>query len=85
MIQIHKERIILFVTYNIDEAVILGDMIVVLSPKFVGIKKECTVNLPLDHPIVNSNARSTTEESRELYIDDETGEDNKIGTTKVFY
>ena len=85
MIQIHKERIILFVTYNIDEAVVLGDMIVVLSAKFVAIKKECTVNLPLDHPIVNSNTRSTTEESRELYFDDETGEDNKIGTTKVFY
>lgn len=65
--------------------VVLGDMIVVLSPKFVGIKKECTVNLPQDHPIVNSNTRSTTEESRGLYFDDETGEDNKIETTKVFY
>ncbi|MFZ0514708.1 MAG: hypothetical protein WAM14_24100 [Candidatus Nitrosopolaris sp.] len=46
-----------------------------MSPKLAGIKKECTVDLPrpLDHPIVNSNTRSITEESTKLYFDDETG------------
>lgn len=52
-------------------------VIVVLPPKLVDIKKEFTA--------VKSNARSSTEEYKELHFDDETGEDNKIGTTKVFY
>jgi ABC-type nitrate/sulfonate/bicarbonate transport system ATPase subunit len=87
IIQIHKERIILFVTYNIDEAAVLGNMIVVLSPKFVGIRKECTVSLPRpsDHPIVDSNTRSTREESGELYFDHKTVEDGKIEITKIFH
>ena len=69
-------RINLFVRHYIDE-VVLRDMIVILPPKLVDIKKECT--------IVNSNTRSSAEDNKELYFDEETGEDNKIGTTKVFY
>jgi len=70
-------RINLFVRHYIHE-VVLRDMIVILPPKLVDIKKECT--------IVNSNTRSSAEEdNQELYFDEETGEDNKIGTTKVFY
>jgi len=80
------QGIILFVTYNIDEAVVLGHMIGILFTKFVGKRKEC-VNLlrTSDHPIMISKTRSTIQESRELYFDDEIGEDSKIGITKVFH
>ena len=76
----------MFVTYNVDEAVVLGDMMGTLSTKFVGMRKEC-VNLlrSSDHSIMTSKTRSTTQESGELYFDDETGEDSKIGITKVFH
>jgi hypothetical protein len=62
----------------------LGGVIVVLSPKLAGINRERAVGLPRppDHPIV---AMAVTEESKELYFDDERGEDNKIAATKVFH
>jgi ABC-type nitrate/sulfonate/bicarbonate transport system ATPase subunit len=86
-IQIHQDRTILFLTHNINDAMVLGCMLVVLSPKLAGIKRGCTVGLPRprDHPIVDSNATAITEESEELYFDDETGEDSKIAATKVFH
>ena len=84
-IQIHQDRTVLFLTYNINDAMVLGGMIVVLSPKLAGMKRECTVGLPRspDRHIVNSNTMAITE-SKELYFDDETGED-KIAATKVFH
>ena len=86
-IQIYQDRTIWFLTHKINDAMVLGGVIVVLSPKLAGIKRECTVGLPRppDHPIVDSNAMAVTEESKELYFDDETGEDNKIAATKVFH
>jgi NitT/TauT family transport system ATP-binding protein len=86
-IQIHQDRTILFLTHNINDVMVLGGMIVVLSPKLAGIKRVCTLGLPRppDHPIVDSNAMAITEQSKELYFDDETGEDNKIAATKVFH
>jgi ABC-type nitrate/sulfonate/bicarbonate transport system ATPase subunit len=80
------QGIILFVTYSVDEAVVLGDMMDTLTTKFVGMRKEC-VNLlrSSDYSIVTSKTRLTTQESRELYFDDEIGEDGKIGITKVFH
>jgi ABC-type nitrate/sulfonate/bicarbonate transport system ATPase subunit len=86
-IQIHQDRTIWFLTHKINDAMVLGGVIVVLSPKLAGIKRECNVGLPRppDHPIVDSNAMAVTEESKELYFDDETGEDNKIAATKVFH
>ena len=86
-IQIHQVRTIWFLTHKINDAMVLGGVIVVLSPKLAGINRECTVGLPRppDHPIVDSNAMAVTEESNELYFDDETGEDNKIAATKVFH
>jgi NitT/TauT family transport system ATP-binding protein len=86
-IQIHQDRRIWFLTHKINDAMVLGGVIVVLSPKLAGIKRECTVGLPRppDHPIVDSNPMAVTEESKELYFDDETGEDNKIAATKVFH
>ncbi len=86
-IQIHQDRTIWFLTHKINDAMVLGGVIVVLSPKLAGIKRECTVGLPRppDHPIVDSNAMAVTEKSKELYFDAETGEDNKIAATKVFH
>jgi NitT/TauT family transport system ATP-binding protein len=86
-IQIYQDRTIWFLTHKINDAMVLGGVIVVMSPKLAGIKRECTVDLqrPPDHPIVDSNAMAVTEESKELYFDDETGEDNKIAATKVFH
>jgi NitT/TauT family transport system ATP-binding protein len=86
-IHIHQDRTILFLTHNINDAMVLGGMIVVLSPKLAGSKREFIVDLPRppDHPIVDSTAMVITEESKELYFDDETGEDNKIATKKVFH
>jgi NitT/TauT family transport system ATP-binding protein len=86
-IQIHQDRTIWFLTHKINDAMALGGVIVVLSPKLAGINRECAVGLPRppDHPIVDSNAMAVTEESKELYFDDEWGEDNKIAATKVFH
>jgi hypothetical protein len=61
-------------------------MIGTLSRKFVGMRKECVNPLrPSDHRILTSKTRSITQGSGELYFDDETGEDSKIGITKVFH
>ena len=82
-----KIQLILFATYHIDELVVLGDMIGTLpTTKFVGMRKEYVNRLRLsDHPIMTSKTRPTTQESGEFYFDDETGEDSKIGITKVFH
>ena len=87
VIQIHQGRTILFLTSNINDAMILGRCARCFVPKTCGTKSGCTVGLPreLDHSIVNSNAVAITEESKELYFDDETGEDNKSAATKVFH
>ncbi len=45
LLTIHQEtnKKILFVTHNINEAVALGDRVIVISPKLANIKKEFTV------------------------------------------
>lgn len=49
---------ILFVTHNINEAVALGDRVIVMSPRLANIRKEFRVDLPgprqLVHPLINS-------------------------------
>ena len=82
-----KIQLILFATYHVDELVVLGEMIGTLpTTKFVGMRKEYVNRSRLsDHPIMTSKTRPTTQESGEFYFDDETGEDSKIGITKVFH
>lgn len=48
LVQIHQStgKTVLFVTHNINEAVLLGDRIIVLSPRTGNIKKEIVI----DHP-----------------------------------
>ena len=64
----HQEtnKTILFVTHNIEEAVSLGDRVIVMSPKLANIKKEFVVDLPrprqLDHPLIDSIIKQVLEE-----------------------
>ena len=48
LVQIHQStrKTILFVTHNINEAVLLGDRIIVLSPRTGNINKAITINHP---------------------------------------
>ena len=48
LLRIHDEtnKTILFVTHNIDEAVLLGDRVILLSHSVGKIKREFTVNIP---------------------------------------
>ena len=41
-------KTILFVTHNINEAVLLGDRVIVMSPQVYGIKKEYVIDIPKD-------------------------------------
>jgi NitT/TauT family transport system ATP-binding protein len=72
LLHIHQEttKTILFVTHNINEAVALGDRVIVMSPRLANIRKEFVVDLPrprqLDDPLVNSLTKEIIEESRDL-------------------
>ena len=71
---IHQEtnKTILFVTHNINEAVALGDRVIVMSPKLANIKKEFTVDIPrprkIDHPLIDSITKEIVAESEELFV-----------------
>jgi NitT/TauT family transport system ATP-binding protein len=68
-IQRNNNKTILFVTHNINEAVYLGDRVIVLSANDGNIKKEFIVDLPrprsLDHPIIESITHAIIEESKQ--------------------
>lgn len=70
LLQIHQRtnKTILFVTHNINEAVVLGDRVVVISPILANIEKEFIVDLPtprqLDHPLVSSITKVISEKLR---------------------
>jgi NitT/TauT family transport system ATP-binding protein len=59
VLKIHQEtnKTILFVTHNINEAVALGDRVIIMSPKLKNIKKEIVIDIPrprnIDHPLIN--------------------------------
>src|SRR5215212_2426191 len=65
-------KTILFVTHNINEAVALGDRVIVMSPKLANIKKEFTVDIPrprkIDHPLIDSITKEIVAESEELFV-----------------
>ena len=50
LLALHKKtrKTILFVTHNINEAVLLGDRVIVMSPQIYGIKKEYVIDIPKD-------------------------------------
>lgn len=48
LLDMHKKtrKTILFVTHNINEAVLIGDRVIVMSPRLYGIKKEYVIDVP---------------------------------------
>jgi len=71
LLQIHQRtnKTILFVTHNINEAVALGDRVIVMSPRLTNIEREFTVDLPrprqFDHPLVSSITKTISEKLRD--------------------
>jgi NitT/TauT family transport system ATP-binding protein len=70
-IQQETNKTILFVTHNINEAVALGDRVIVMSPKLKNIKKEFVVDIPrprsIDHPLIESITKEIVAESEDLF------------------
>ena len=71
LLRIHDEtkKTILFVTHNIDEAVLLGDRVIILSHSAGRIRKEFVVNIPrprdLHHAAVRNIVSEVLDELRE--------------------
>ncbi|MGE5358021.1 MAG: ABC transporter ATP-binding protein [Bacteroidales bacterium] len=49
----HTGKTVLFVTHNVREAIVLGDRVIVLSPRPGRIKREFTIDLPRPRQIEN--------------------------------
>lgn len=71
LLQIHGAtgKTILFVTHNINEALLLGSRVVVLSPSLGGIKREFTIDAPrprdIDSPEIIAVKRQILKEMKE--------------------
>ena len=58
LLDLHKQtrKTIVFVTHNINEAVLLGDRVIVMSPRIYGIKNEYVIDIPknerMDNPVI---------------------------------
>ncbi len=74
LLQIHEEtkKTILFVTHNINEAVLLGTRVIVLSPHLGSIRKEFALDVPrprdIDSPEINSIKRQILKELEEGFL-----------------
>jgi NitT/TauT family transport system ATP-binding protein len=73
LLKIHQQtnKTIIFVTHNINEAVVLGDRVIIMSPKLANIKKEFIVDIPrprkIDHPLIESITKEIVAESADLF------------------
>ena len=72
LLKIHEDtkKTIIFITHNINEAVALGDRVILMSPKLANIKREFVINLPrprqIDHPIIETITNEIISESQDL-------------------
>lgn len=64
LLDLHKKtrKTILFVTHNINEAVLLGDRVIVMSPRLYGIKKEYVIDIPKDQRSDNLSIKNIINE-----------------------
>ena len=64
LLDLHKKtrKTILFVTHNINEAVLLGDRVIVMSPRVYGIKKEYVIDIPKDQRSDNLSIKNIINE-----------------------
>jgi NitT/TauT family transport system ATP-binding protein len=70
LLDLHEKtkKTILFVTHNINEAVLLGDRVIVMSPHVYGIKKEYVIDIPKDQRIDNLSIKNIINEiTADLY------------------
>jgi len=70
LLDLHEKtkKTILFVTHNINEAVLLGDKVVVMSPRLYGIKKEYVIDIPKDQRSDNLSIKNIINEiTADLY------------------
>jgi NitT/TauT family transport system ATP-binding protein len=60
LLDLHKKtrKTILFVTHNINEAVLLGDRVILMSPQIYGIKKEYVIDIPKNQRNDNSTIKN---------------------------
>ena len=70
LLEIHKKtkKTILFVTHNINEAVLLGDRVILLSPKSHNIKNDYVIDIPNDKRPDNPKIRNIIDQiTHDLY------------------
>lgn len=70
LLDLHEKtkKTILFVTHNINEAVLLGDRVIVMSPRLYGIKKEYVIDIPKDQRNDNLSIKNIINEiTADLY------------------
>ena len=70
LLDLHEKtrKTILFVTHNINEAVLLGDRVIVMSPRIYGIKKEYVIDIPKDQRNDNLSIKNIINEiTADLY------------------
>jgi NitT/TauT family transport system ATP-binding protein len=73
LLKIHQQtnKAIIFVTHNINEAVSLGDRVIIMSPILANIKREFIVDIPrprkIDHPLIESITKEIVAESVDLF------------------
>src|SRR5574339_62009 len=60
LLELHKKtrKTILFVTHNIDEAILLGDRVILMSPKLCSIKKENIIDIPKEERLNNPDIKN---------------------------
>jgi len=75
LLRIHEQtkKTILFVTHNIEEAVLLGDRVIILSNSTGSFKREFIINVPrprnLNNPILKNTVFEALDELRKDYYD----------------